>query len=83
MAGEPALKSLIQEHWHLARRLRSMTIHFHPELCQGVWECYEVCPVGCWQPDYDRGVARLIHVDRCIACKACVLQCPEEAIELR
>ncbi len=83
MNSGPTLKSLIQEHWHLARRLRHMAIYFHPERCQGVWECYEVCPVGCWQPDYGRGVVTFVHADQCIACGACVLQCPEDAIELR
>ena len=83
MSSGPSLKSLIQEHWHLARRLRTMAIYFYPERCQGVWECYEVCPVGCWKPDYDRGVAVFFHADRCIACGACVLQCPEDASELR
>jgi NAD-dependent dihydropyrimidine dehydrogenase PreA subunit len=42
-----------------------------------------VCPVGCWTPDYDVRCVVFHHGERCIACGACVLQCPEKAIELR
>ncbi|HEY75586.1 MAG TPA: 4Fe-4S binding protein [Thermoflexia bacterium] len=59
------------------------TKRLFPEKCKGRWQCYEVCPVGCWTPDYARRVAIFHDPDRCIACGACVLQCPEDAIELR
>jgi NAD-dependent dihydropyrimidine dehydrogenase PreA subunit len=71
------------EHLQLALTLRHLKIHFDPARCRGVWECYEVCPVGCWIPDWDRAVAVFQNEESCIACGACVLQCPEEAIELR
>jgi NAD-dependent dihydropyrimidine dehydrogenase PreA subunit len=72
---------LTQELKHLtvARRLQ---IRFDPDKCAGVWECYEVCPVGCWVPDLEARKAIFHNADRCIACSACVLQCPEEAIKL-
>ena len=76
-------KSLIGEHLELALTLRRLTIHFDPSQCQGVWSCYEVCPVDCWLPDWERGVVSFQNEDDCIACGACVLQCPEEAIELK
>ena len=81
--SNPGWRSLLGDHVELARTLRSLTIVLDPSLCLGVWECYEVCPVGCWLPDWDRGVAMLNNEDDCIACGACVLQCPEKAIELR
>ena len=46
MRSEPTLWSSLGEHWQLARRLRNLKIHFDPEKCRGVWECFEVCPVN-------------------------------------
>jgi len=83
MSTEPALWSSLAEHLQIARTLRSLEIYFYPERCKGVWQCYEVCPVGCWTPDYDQRVVIFHDGERCIACSACVLQCPEDAIELR
>jgi NAD-dependent dihydropyrimidine dehydrogenase PreA subunit len=71
------------EHVELARRLRYLRIHFDAAHCVGDWTCYEVCPVGCWMPDRERGKAVFHNARQCIACGACVLQCPGEAIELR
>ena len=82
MDEKPALKSLIVEHWNLAKNLRSMQIHYDAQKCKGVWQCYEVCPVGCWTPDYESHKVIFHDPERCIACGACVLQCPENAIEL-
>jgi NAD-dependent dihydropyrimidine dehydrogenase PreA subunit len=83
MATQPTLGSSLKEHLKFARELRSLAIHFHPEKCKGVWQCYNVCPVGCWTPD--TSIRKVVFHDgeRCIACGACVLQCPEHAIELR
>lgn len=67
------------KHLTVARRLQ---IHFDRDKCTGVWECYQVCPVGCWMPDLEGRRAIFHDGDRCIACGACVLQCPEGAIEL-
>ena len=80
---EPTLWSSLLEHGAIAKTLRKLRIHFDPAKCTGKWQCYEVCPIGCWTPDYDNRVA--IHHDThlCIACGACVLQCPEGAIELQ
>jgi NAD-dependent dihydropyrimidine dehydrogenase PreA subunit len=79
----PSIRSSLAEHWHLARTLRHLTIRFYPERCVGDLQCYEVCPVGCWLPDPAGRQALLVDDESCIACGACVLQCPEEAIELR
>jgi NAD-dependent dihydropyrimidine dehydrogenase PreA subunit len=82
MAEGPTLLALLREHWHLARTLRRLEIRLYPERCSGVWECVEVCPVDCWSPNRERNVVRLNHPENCIACGACVLQCPEKAIAL-
>jgi NAD-dependent dihydropyrimidine dehydrogenase PreA subunit len=83
MSSDPGFWKSIGEHWHHARTLRGLRIHFYPERCKGVWQCYEVCPIGCWTPDREKRVVVHHDTERCIACGACVLQCPEEAIELR
>jgi NAD-dependent dihydropyrimidine dehydrogenase PreA subunit len=79
----PGISTLLGEHIQLAFDLRRLEIVFDPVKCQGVWECLEVCPVGCWIPDHDQGVAVFQNAEHCIACNACVLQCPEGAIELK
>jgi NAD-dependent dihydropyrimidine dehydrogenase PreA subunit len=66
-------------HLTVARRLH---IRFDSDKCTGVWQCYEVCPIGCWTPNLEARKAVFHDSDRCIACGACVLQCPEGAIEL-
>jgi NAD-dependent dihydropyrimidine dehydrogenase PreA subunit len=79
----PGFLELMKEHVYLARHLRRMQIVFHAERCSGVFECYEVCPVDCWKPDPSGRVVDFQNEQACIACGACVLQCPEDAIELR
>jgi len=83
MGRQPTFWSSLIEQWHIARRLRGLRVHFDPERCVGDWQCYEVCPVGCWTPDYDRRKAVFHDGQRCVACGACALQCAEGAIELR
>ena len=83
MAEKPTFYSSMSEHWHIARTLRGLKIELDPNTCSGVWQCYEVCPIGCWMPNLEARVVILHDIDRCIACGACVLQCPEGAIALR
>ena len=83
MAENPSIFSSLAKHWEYARTLRNLQIHFDPEKCTGAWECYEVCPVNCWMPDHDRRKAIVHDLKSCIACEACVLQCPEDAIRLK
>ena len=82
-SAQPTFWSSLAEHWHLARKLRGLRIHFNAEKCAGDWQCYEVCPVGCWTPDRERHKAVFHDSEQCIACGACALQCPGDAIELR
>jgi len=83
MPTQPTLLSSLKDNLKFAKELRSLRIYFYPEKCKGVWQCCDVCPVGCWTPDYEKRAAIFIDAERCIACGACVLQCPEDAIELR
>lgn len=82
MSTTPTFWSSVAHHWEIARKLRTLQIHYDPAKCVGTWQCYEVCPVGRWTPDRESRVA--IHdAELCVACGACVLQCPESAIELK
>lgn len=83
MSIQPTIKSWLKEHLRLAKELRYLEIHFDPGKCKGVWQCYNVCPVGCWTPNYQTRLVIFHDAERCIACGACVLQCPQDAIELR
>ncbi len=82
MSTQPNMWSSMLEHLELARTLRSLRIQFNPQKCIGAWQCFEVCPVGCWTPDFEQRKAIFHDAHLCIACGACVLQCPEDAIVL-
>lgn len=83
MSERPTIWSSVMEHVEIARKLRGLAIALDADKCTGTWQCYEVCPVGCWTPDYERRKVVFHDGERCIACNACVLQCPEDAIELK
>ncbi|MBS1252988.1 MAG: Ferredoxin-3 [Anaerolineales bacterium] len=78
----PSLWESLLEHVEIARTLRGLEIHYDESECTGAWECYAVCPVGCWTPDLERRKVIFHDPERCVACGACVLQCPEDAIRL-
>jgi NAD-dependent dihydropyrimidine dehydrogenase PreA subunit len=76
-------RNILQKEARHLTDARKLQIYFDPEKCTGVWQCYEVCPTSCWAPDMEARKATFHDGDHCIACGACVLQCPEGAIELR
>ena len=53
--------------------------HIVTNKCQGCkfTDCVEVCPVSCF---YEMDNQLVIHPDECIDCRACVTECPVEAI---
>jgi NAD-dependent dihydropyrimidine dehydrogenase PreA subunit len=83
MKTETSFWSMVTENLELAGRMRRMHIRFDPEKCNGTYQCYAVCPVGCWTPDRSHRKVVFHDPEKCIACGACVLQCPQDAIELR
>ena len=83
MGENPKMMDLMGEHLELARTLRKLKIYFDPQQCTGVWQCVQVCPVNCWEKDEANRKAVFIRPENCIACNACVLQCPEGAIALK
>ena len=77
------IKNLLAAEWQNITQLRYLKIEFDPTRCTGTWQCYEVCPVGRWVPNYEKRVAILQDSIPCIACGACELQCPKGAIRLK
>jgi NAD-dependent dihydropyrimidine dehydrogenase PreA subunit len=75
--------SSLMENKEIVQMLRPLQIRFDPDKCNGTYQCYAVCPVGCWTPNRPRRKVIFHDPEKCIACGACVLQCPEDAIELR
>lgn len=76
------IKEMLASEWQTVQQLRHLRIEFDPDLCGGCWQCYEVCPVGCWRPDREAHLVRFNSRVDCVACGACVLQCPQDAIQL-
>lgn len=59
------------------------TVGVDAERCSGCGICVEVCPKGVYEMyASDRGgkKARVVALDACVQCTACVKQCPREAI---
>ena len=55
---------------------------FDRTACVGCGNCYEICPVGVFDPVGDDGKAALPRRESCFACGACVKQCPVSALSL-
>jgi NAD-dependent dihydropyrimidine dehydrogenase PreA subunit len=52
--------------------------------CTGEGTCVDTCPVEVFELQEVDGEAKAVVVaeDECIVCRACEVQCPEEAIEV-
>jgi len=56
-----------------------VTIEVDQELCEGLKDCVEVCPVSVY--DLIDGKAVPTRIDECIECCQCVDSCPKNAIK--
>ena len=48
--------------------------------CTKCGTCVEICPVGVFAKEGDKVIVK--NPDACIGCRACEVQCPEEAIKV-
>ncbi len=48
--------------------------------CKGIGICKEVCPRDCFEVDKINRTAKIVHVNLCVQCGACIVQCPLDAI---
>jgi 2-oxoglutarate ferredoxin oxidoreductase subunit delta len=48
--------------------------------CSGCSTCVEVCPVSVYELKNEKAVAA--KPEECLVCRACEVQCPENAIQI-
>ena len=73
MGSTPIFKSGTHED----RRLR---ISLDEDLCTDIGVCGEVCPTRVIEVDGGGDPARLVRIENCVQCGACVVQCPLDAL---
>jgi len=49
--------------------------------CNGCFTCVDVCPMEVFEKGDGKAVVK--KPDDCIGCKACEVQCPQEAIKVK
>jgi len=67
--------------------INSFKNRFHVELvqdrCTGSARCVLVCPKNVFEMDGRRRKVRIARSDDCLRCGACIVQCPEDALQFR
>lgn len=63
---------------HFEERTYRITLDL--DRCEGVYRCWEVCPKACFEKHEGVRTIELAHDERCIACGACIVQCPQDAL---
>lgn len=76
------MEATLRNFWQFMVSAIFKTVRWDEGLCSGCLTCYDVCPVGCCLPDPATKKIQEPDQARCVACGACVLQCPEGALAL-
>lgn len=58
------------------------SLAFSRPACIGCGRCFGICPIGVFGPVDEEGKAVLLNPEACFACRACVKQCPANALSL-
>ena len=59
---------------------RFLDIKIDKEKCKGAGLCEEVCPRNCYDVTKEQHTAEITRADRCVQCRACIVQCPFDAL---
>jgi len=73
MGSTPVFKSGLHE-----ERLLQTTLD--REKCRGAAFCEAVCPMNCFEVDFEKRKAAMPHAEDCVHCGACIVQCPFDAL---
>lgn len=79
--------TLIQDRVHNKHRCSNMVkVTVDLKKCDGDAICVEICPAAVFEmkevPGYEGKKTVVVDNDACIACKACEVQCPTQAITI-
>jgi len=55
-------------------------IKIDTEKCNGCGTCVDICPVDVFEIKDEKSV--VVNLDECLVCRACEVQCPDNAIEI-
>ncbi|MFW9852431.1 MAG: HgcAB-like fusion protein [Candidatus Thorarchaeota archaeon] len=61
----------------------SFKINIDLNKCKGIGICKEVCPRDCFEVDKKNHTVKIVRVNQCVQCGACIVQCPLDAIVFR
>ncbi len=76
MGSTPLYKSgLHEERW--------LKIFLDAEKCKAAAFCEDVCPRSCYEVDKSIRITKMVRINRCVQCGACIVQCLFDALSFK